>query len=64
MVTGGSHQEDGEKNPATVSKGGATRSWAPRFRASQCLQVEAWGRRRAGARPHWQHRRAKTLFLD
>lgn len=27
MVTGGSHQEDGEKNPATVSKGGATRSW-------------------------------------
>lgn len=27
MVTGGSHQEDGEKNPGTVSKGGATRSW-------------------------------------
>ncbi|KAK9290699.1 hypothetical protein L1049_008873 [Liquidambar formosana] len=27
MVTGGGHPEDGEKNPAGISRGGATRSW-------------------------------------
>ncbi|XP_057984066.1 transcription factor-like protein DPB isoform X2 [Malania oleifera] len=27
MVTGAIHQEDGEKNPASISRGGAARSW-------------------------------------
>ncbi|KAF8395264.1 hypothetical protein HHK36_019206 [Tetracentron sinense] len=31
MVTGGNHQEDGEKNQAIISRGGATRSWGATF---------------------------------
>uniref|UniRef100_A0A5B7AXU7 Putative transcription factor-like protein DPB n=1 Tax=Davidia involucrata TaxID=16924 RepID=A0A5B7AXU7_DAVIN len=27
MVTGGNQQEDGDKNPSAISRGGATRSW-------------------------------------
>lgn len=29
MVTGGSHPENGEKNPSAISRVGATRSWGP-----------------------------------